>query len=429
LLGIQGVKGKITLKSVNAMPPIGDAFLWDTTVSGFGVKRTGAGDRIYLLQYRMAGRGSKTTRYTIGKHGSPWTPDAARQEARAILRKIAAGIDPNQEKRVTRRVPATTEVTALFAEFIERHHKAKGNRYWPEHQRNFDHDVKPHWQGRSIKSIMRRDVLDVLDRIAARGATVQANRTRTTLSKFFNWCVDRDLIDTSPASRVPKIDGERARDRALSDDEIRLFWKGCDELGWPFGPLCKMLLLTAQRRDEVGTMEWSEIDFRERLWTIPREKAKNDRTHEVHLSAMAVEILDGLPKIGEEPRFVFTTTERRPVSGFSKAKTRLDQAMLEQSRADLQIGGKDPDKAKLEDWIFHDLRRTATTGMARLNVAPHVVDRILNHVSGAIRGVAAVYNRHAYLDERKAALEAWGRYVETLVRPLPANVFPITAVR
>jgi integrase len=422
------VKGKITLKSVNAMPSLGSTFLWDTIVSGFGVKLTGAGDRIYLVQYRMGGRGSTTTRYTIGKHGSPWTPDAARQEARAILRKIACGVDPNQEKRVTRRVPATNEVTALFAEFIDRHHKAKGNRYWPEHQRNFDHDVKPHWQGRAIKSITRRDVRDVLDRIAGRGATVQANRTRTTLSKFFNWCVDRDLIDTSPASRVPKLDGERARDRALSDNEIRIFWKACSELGWPFGPLCKLLLLTAQRRNEVGTMEWSEIDFDKRLWTIPRDKAKNDRTHEVHLSATAVEILDGLPKIGEEPRFVFTTIGRQPVSGFSKAKTRLDQAMLVQSRADLKMAGKDPDKAELKDWIFHDLRRTATTGMARLNVAPHVVDKILNHVSGAIRGVAAVYNRHAYLEERKAALEAWGRYVENLVRPAPANVFQITAV-
>src|SRR4051812_32352825 len=106
------MKGKITLKSVNAMPSIGSVFLWDTTVSGFGVKLTSAGDRIYLLQYRMGGRGSKTTRYTIGKHGSPWTPDAAREEARAILRKIADGVDPNQEKRVTRRVPATIEVTA-----------------------------------------------------------------------------------------------------------------------------------------------------------------------------------------------------------------------------------------------------------------------------------------------------------------------------
>jgi integrase len=404
------MKAKITLKSVAALPSTGKTFLWDTTVRGFGVKLTGAGDRVYVLQYRMGGRGSKTSRYTIGRHGSPWTPDMAREEALALLRKIADGIDPNQEKRATRRAPAATEAVALFAEFLDKHHKAKGNRYWREHKRGFDHDVGPIWQGRSIKSITRRDVIDVLDRIAARGAGVQANRVRTTLSGFFNWCVDRDLVDASPVVRIPKTDAERERDRALDNDEIRRFWRGCDELGWPFGPLLQLLLVTAQRRDEVGGMEWSEIKNREeRLWIIPRERAKNDRAHHVHLSALALGILDSLPKIGNEPRFVFTTNERRPVSGFSKAKTRLDK------------------KAALEDWIFHDLRRTAATGMARLNIPPHVVDKILNHTGGSIRGVAAVYNRHAYIDERRAALEAWSRHVESLVHPTPVNVVPLRA--
>jgi integrase len=401
------MKAKITIKAVNALPLIGDAFLWDTEVRGFGCKLTGSGNRVYVVQFRLPGRGSKTSRYTIGKHGSPWTPDMAREEARAILRKIGAGVDPNQEKRAARHVPPTDEVAALFEQFVERHHKARGNRYWPEHRRNFDHDVKPFWQGRAIKSITRRDVIDALDRVAARGAAVQANRVRTTLSGFFNWCLDRDLIEVSPMVRVPKIDAERERDRVLDDDEIVRFWLGCDELGWPFGPLLQLLLLTAQRRDEVGTMEWSEIDLDKRLWVIPREKAKNDRAHEVHLSALAAETLDGLPKIGTDPRFVFTTNERRPVSGFSKVKTRLDE------------------KAALEGWILHDLRRTAATGMARLNIAPHVVDRILNHVSGSIRGVARVYNRASYFEERKAALEAWSHYVESLVRPSPANVVPL----
>ena len=272
-------------------------------------------------------------------------------------------------------------------------------------------------------------MLDVLDRVAARGATIQANRVRTTLSGFFSWCIARDLIETSPAIRVPKLDGERERDRALNDGEIRRFWQGCDKLGWPFGPLLKLLLLTAQRRDEGGTMEWSEIDIDKRLWVIPREKAKNQRAHEVHLSTLAIEIIGELPKIGSAPRYVFTTNERRPVSGFSKAKTRLDKAMIELSRAELKADGKNPDRAELEDWIFHDLRRTAGTGMAKLNVAPHVVDRILNHVSGSIRGVAAVYNRHSYIEERRAALEAWGRYVESLVCPSATNVVQLSAAR
>src|SRR5208337_3361405 len=127
------MKAKITLKTVGALPSTGTAFLWDTSVAGFGVKATRAG-ATYVLQYRMGGRGAKTNRYTIGRHGSPWTPETARKEALAILRKVADGIDPAQEKRIARRPTATTEVVALFGEFIEKHHKARGNRYWPEHQ-------------------------------------------------------------------------------------------------------------------------------------------------------------------------------------------------------------------------------------------------------------------------------------------------------
>ena len=160
-------------------------------------------------------------------------------------------------------------------------------------------------------------------------------------------------------------------------------------------------------------MEWSEIALDKCLWTIPRERAKNDRAHEVHISQLAVEIINGLPRIsrpradgaGSEPSpYVFTTNGERPVSGFSKAKERLDNQMLQVLRAEFEQDGIDPEGAEIEGWILHDLRRTATTGMARLNIAPHVVDRVLNHVSGTIRGVAAVYNRHAYLDERKSAL-------------------------
>jgi integrase len=203
----------------------------------------------------------------------------------------------------------------------------------------------------------------------------------------------------SPVSNIPRPAAENPRDRVLSDEEIVSFWKGCETLGWPFGPLFRFLLLTAQRRDEVGSISWSEVDFETGLWTLPRERAKNDRAHEVQLSRLAVEILTAAPRI-DGSQFIFTTTGQRPASGFSKAKQRLDAQMPQ----------------GLPSWTLHDLRRTAATRKAKLNVPPHVVDRILNHVSGTIRGVAAVYNRHAYLEERKAALEDWGRYVENLVR-------------
>jgi integrase len=223
---------------------------------------------------------------------------------------------------------------------------------------------------------------------------------------------------------------ERSRDRALSDDEIRWFWHSCGELGWPFGPIFKLLLLTAQRRDEVGGMRWSELDLDKRIWTLPRQRAKSDRGHELQLSEGAIDILRALPQIAADGRLVFTTTGKTPVSGFGNVKRRLDAAMVKARRRSLGLpeeerefrnatglAANEPLPVEIPEWTLHDLRRTAATGMARLNIPPHVVDKILNHSGGTIRGVAAVYNRFAYLEERRAALEAWGRYVTELIAP------------
>jgi integrase len=165
----------------------------------------------------------------------------------------------------------------------------------------------------------------------------------------------------------------------------------------------------------VAGLERSELDLDKRIWTMPRNKAKNNRAHIVHLSTAAVDLLYSMPPIGGS--LIFTSTGSTPVSGFSRAKRRLDATMLALKREEL--GEKcDP----IPGWILHDLRRTAATGMARLNVPPHVVDKVLNHTSGTIRGVAAVYNRFEYLEERRAALEAWGRHVRKLVAPTAPNV-------
>src|SRR5262249_12187667 len=170
---------------------------------------------------------------------------------------------------------------------------------------------------------------------------------------------------------------------------------------------------------------------RNRLRSAPVDhsarKGEKDRAHEVHLSALAIEILDSLPRIGG--RYVLTTSGARPVSGFSKSKERLDRDMLHLFRAQLPEAGHAPHRAAIGDWILHDLRRTAATGMARLNIPPHVVNRVLNHVSGSIRGVAAVYNRHAYLEERRVALQAWSRHVESIVRLVASNAVPLAAAR
>jgi integrase len=258
-----------------------------------------------------------------------------------------------------------------------------------------------------VSTITRAHAISLIDGIAANGAKIHANRTLSRLRHLFNWAVERGRLSASPIAGMKPPTRERSRDRTLSDDELRWFWSACETIGWPFGPLAKLLLLTAQRRDEVGGMQWSEIDFDKRIWTIPRHRAKNDRAHEVHLSTAALEILQTLPQVSGWPVF---STNGRPVSGFSQGKNRFDAAMLVAKRAELGDSAE-----AIRHWILHDLRRTAATGMARLNFPPHVVDKIHNHVGGTIRGVAAVYNRFEYLDEGRAALEAWGRYVRNLL--------------
>jgi integrase len=228
---------------------------------------------------------------------------------------------------------------------------------------------------------------------------------------------------------------EVARDRAFTDQEIRWFWAGCATLGWPFGHRFKLLLVTAQRRNEVGGLALPELDLGARLWVIPRERAKSDRVNEVALSDLALDLIEAAKTERnkhdhlEQSPLLFTTTGETVVSGFSRAKANLDAAMERLARRTRGLPEEDAEYRKMlklksrqelprqvPDWILHDLCRTGATGMAKLNVARHVVDKILNHTSGTIRGVAAVYNRFAYTEERRAALDTWGRHLQSLTR-------------
>jgi integrase len=380
-----------------------------------------------------APEGGKQRRLKIGDARTMSLGDA-REAARDVLRKVAHGVDPADEKSLTQ-IKVVGNVRAVATDYLERYVK-KNTRSgtFRETKRTFDVDVLPVWGPRPIGSITRRDAGELLNTIAARGAEVQANRTLTRLKTFFRWALDEEVIATSPVARMKPLTRETSRDRVLSDDEIRWFWSACEEIGWPFGPLFQLLLVTAQRRDEVGTMTLAELDPERRVWLIPREKAKNDRAHEVALSERALAIIAELQekrgRIAElkASPLIFTTNGKTSVSGFSNAKERLDAKMEKLARKErgwpkddaacrkaLKLRGAQDVPKLVPKFILHDLRRTAATGMARLNIAPHVVDKVLNHSSGTIRGVAAVYNRFDYLAERRAALDAWARHVDNLL--------------
>ena len=190
---------------------------------------------------------------------------------------------------------------AVVAEFVERYAKPR-NRTWPETERLLTKaDLAP-WQDRDLRSITRQEILAVLDRMVERGAPIQANRLVAALRRFFGWAVERGLLDASPVASLKPPSAEAHRDRVLSDEELRAIWLAADEIGYPFGPAVQLMILTGQRRSEVLEAEWREFDLERGLWSIPRERAKNDTGHVVPLCAHAVELIRSLPRIGTPPR-------------------------------------------------------------------------------------------------------------------------------
>jgi len=296
---------------------------------------------------------------------------------------VEEGIDPSRRRR-----QPDMQVEAICAAFIRQYAKPR-NRNWRETERILNREfVTVHGQ-RDIRQIKRHDVLEIMDAALERGASYQANRILATIRKLFNWCLERGIIEATPIAGLKAPTRELSRDRVLDDGEIRRVLNAARLDAYPFRQFVRLLLATAQRRGDLANMRWSELDLEARTWVIPAERAKNGKPHVVHLSDFAVSLLDEVPQF-VDCDYVFTTTRRSPVSGFSKALRWLHK------------------HSETSDWHMHDLRRTAASGMARAGVAPYVIEKVLNHVSGTISGVAAVYNRYGYDAERCAAMDKWG---------------------
>lgn len=413
-----------------------------------------AGAKSWAFRYRFSGKPKKLTlgpvylgddepeRAVLDQAN---TLAGARKLAGEAAQQVARGIDPGKqkkrEKKVARLRAEQSElldrdtIEAVARLFIEKHAKQKtrpsswlqtarliGLKPDPEDDSKLVRtenagEVLSQWGGRTVHEITRRDVHDLLDRIVSRGSPVTANRVLAAIRKMFAWAASRDIVAASPCTGVSPPTSEQSRDRVLSDEELRLIWRGADGIGWPFGPMVQTLILTLQRRDEVADMSRSELKAQDQVWVIPRERVKNGQEHEVPLSPAAWALLDGLPVIGRAG-LVFTVTGTTPVSGFSRAKDRLDAEILKLQKADTIERGDNPaDVQPLPHWTLHDLRRTGATGMARLGINLPVIEKILNHTSGSFRGVAGVYQRHSFAEEKRRALEAWSNFVFDLVNP------------
>jgi len=401
-------------------PAKGRVDYFDKNQPGFALRVTHTGNKSWTVVYRLKGT-TKLERVTLGSFEDIPKVDVARDMAREIRQQVARGVDP-KALRAPAPVQDVRTVKAVVDVFMARYMKAKGRAesYIAETRRIFDKDVLPKWGARDIRSITRADVIDLLDTIVDDGRPIQANRTLAAVRKLLNWSLDRSYIDASPVAKMSAPSAETDRERVLSADELRLVWLATAKVGYPFGPMVQMLILTLQRRREVAEAVWPEFDIKESIWHIPGERTKNSNPTDVPLSDKALEIIGALPRWkvdGKDCPYLFTTTRAAAVSGFAKAKQGIDKKVLEIQKAEAIERGERPEDVKpLDHWTFHDLRRTATTRMAEdLGVAPHVVEAILNHVSGTIRGVARTYNRATFAKPKKIALDAWGTYVEGLI--------------
>lgn len=347
---------------------------------------------------------------------------AARVRAREVMAAASEGRDPAEEVKAAKAPKPEDDrdkIKTLIGQYDKRH--LKGLKSGDMVRRELDRFVVKEWGERDIHSITKRDVIDLLDGIADSGRMVTANRVRAYLNKFLNWAVERDILPLSPATGVKPVAKEASRDRVLTDDEIRWFWQACEAEGFPWGPLGKVLLLTGQRLNEAAQITEGEI--RGDIWHLSADRTKNGKAHDVPLSDAVQAVLGAVERIEGEPGFIFTTTGTTPVSGFFKARAHLAEAME-------RLAAKERGEAvEIPRWTFHDLRRTAATGMARLGIPVRVTEAVLNHVSGTGGGIVAVYQRHDYADEKRQALEAWGRFVLSLVQGQPDNVVWLEGAR
>jgi integrase len=382
---------RLTKCVIDALPTLPkDNIYWDAGLPGFGVKVTPKGRKVFVALYRTGGAGSRLRKYTIGPYGRV-TLAMARGQAQKIFAARLDGRDPAAEKKeAKRRLVADRMNDLVEAYIVDRVSRLRSGKKLENRLRR---NVLSLWGDKSIHEIKRRDVLDLVIGLSARGTSV-GRRTLKDLKTFFGWCVGRGVIDFSPAQGIPNPGQQNHRDRVLDDSELADIFLAARTMPMPYSGIVQVLALTGQRLQEVTQMAWAEIDTRTRTWCLPSSRTKNGKAHLVHLSDPVWTIVERMPRTHP---IVFPTSGKRHLQSFTKAKRELDRL------------------AGVSGWWLHDLRRTVVSGMARLGVPPHVADKILNHQGETISGVAAVYQRHEFLDERKDALERWGDHVSKIV--------------
>ncbi len=426
-------KRNLTDRTLKALKPAAAGKLYDvmdSVVPGFGVRVSDSGRRTFVLVARYPGSRNPARR-AIGAYGAVTLADA-RQKAQDWLKLIEGGKDPAREIQRQRE----NSFASVAEKFIAYIHRQK-LRTAADMERNLRKTFVEEWGARPITTIGSDDIKRVIRRTVEREATYQAHRDFALVRRVFNWAIGTDDygLELNPCRRLNSADliGERrARDRVLSDDELRALWRVADRLGYPYGPVYRLLALTGLRLGEACRARWSEFDLGRREWTIPAERMKKvkggAKSFMVPLTDAVLEVLNSLPRF-DSGDFLFShtfgKTPLRP-NLFSDPKERLDKIMLEELRAVALERGKDPERVTLPDFVNHDIRRTVRTHLSALRIGEEVREAVLAHVRPGIKGV---YDKHQYLDEKREALTLWNARLRSIVEPPPANVVELRAAQ
>ncbi|MBX9815171.1 MAG: hypothetical protein A4S12_11395 [Proteobacteria bacterium SG_bin5] len=424
---------KLTKRNIDDIEPAQrDEFYWDDEVPGFGLKVTPAGSFVFVFQYRMGGRGTKTKRWTIGRYG-PLTPEQARKEAKRLSALVSQGTDPVADKQERARVERTKGFAAYVETFAGGYLESEWGSSWKQAKGNLDRHVVPILGDRALPAIGAEHINEVLDALRSRPGLQRS--VWAVLSSLFRWAESRDDILRSPMAKIKPPAGAKARKRVLSPDELTAVWRASYQLDDPRGALVRLLIITLQRRSEVAGMAWAEIDKQTGRWTIPAERSKNRHEHLVPLPALALAELDA---IGWRTKGLVLpcSTGKTPVSNFSDTKAALDEAMrpILQELADNQADENGEERSEIEwkPWRFHDLRRTGTTNLQALGFPIEVTERVINHHQGGeASGIRGIYNLYEYLNEKTNALNAWSARLDSLIKkvPMPSNVVQLASAR
>jgi len=388
-----------------------ELLVFDDALPGFGLRIRAGGKRTWIVQYRL---GAKQRRLSLGSTTS-MELEAARVEARRALSKVGLAVDPQAEK-----AKARTDASITLGALIDRHLDVKRSKLRPRSYSEVQRHLKKDWaslHGQPITALTRADVANRLSILTKSNGPVAADRARSALSSFFTWAVKEGLTENNPVIATTPPAVPRARERTLPDHELVEVWNACRDDA--YGRIVRLLILTGQRREEVGGILWPEVDQKKALWSLPPHRTKNHRAHDVPLSDRALDIIAGVPQ--RTDRDLLFGEGEGAFSGWSRAKASLDRRI--QEARGKAAGSKKPNA--MPAWRLHDLRRTFATRLADLGVGPHVIEAILNHVSGAKAGVAGTYNRSVYAAERRTALTLWAEHIRGLTESSSSVIVPL----